>query len=97
MRRFLLTPKTLLFSRFLHLFDAKDRQLTGTNMATAKIYLDKRKAKADGTFPLRITISHRGNTAHMTLGIAIRADQWNAATSKVTNHPNKGFLNPFLL
>ena len=66
-------------------------------MATAKIYLDKRKAKADGTFPLRITISHRGATARMTLGIAIRADQWNATTSKVTNHPNKDFINPFLL
>lgn len=66
-------------------------------MATAKIYLDKRVQKRDGTYPLKITISHRGATARISLGLSIRAEQWNDATGRVMQHPNKDFLNTFLL
>lgn len=66
-------------------------------MATAKLYLDKRSKKKDGTFPLKVTISHKGNTARISLGVSIRSDQWNDTAGKVVQHPNKDFLNAFLL
>lgn len=66
-------------------------------MATAKLYLDKRAQKQDGTYPLKVTISHRGTTSRISLGVSIRADQWNDAACKVCQHPNKDYLNAYLL
>ena len=66
-------------------------------MASAKIYLDKRSKKQDGTHPLKITISHKGATARISLGISVRSDQWNEAAGKVCQHPNKEYLNAYLL
>ena len=66
-------------------------------MATARLYLDKRSRKLDGTYPIRVTISHSGQTARITLNVSVRADQWNATTGRVCQHPNRGYLNAYLL
>lgn len=66
-------------------------------MATARLYLDKRSRKLDGTYPIRVTISHRGQTARITLNVSVRADQWNAKTGRVCQHPNRDYLNAYLL
>lgn len=47
-------------------------------MASAKIYLDTRAKKRDGTYPLKITISHHNGTAHINLGISVHRDEWDA-------------------
>lgn len=65
-------------------------------MATATIYLDTRRRRDDGTFPLKVTISHHGQVAHIPLGIHIRRDQWDRKRRQVAQHPNKQFYNQFL-
>ena len=65
-------------------------------MATAKLYLDKRAKRQDGTYPLKVTVSHKGKTSHIPLGVLLRADQWDGRACKVLNHANKVFLNSFL-
>lgn len=66
-------------------------------MTTTRVSIDKRKRKADGTYPLNITISHSNNTAHIPLNVWLAADQWDAKAQKVVSNPNKAFLNAFIL
>jgi hypothetical protein len=65
-------------------------------MATATVYLDTRRRRDDGTFPLKITVSHHGQVAHIPLGIHIRRDQWDRKRRQVAQHPLKQFYNQFL-
>lgn len=44
-------------------------------MASAKLYLDTRSRKKDGTFPLKITITHKG-VFQINLGIDLKEDEW---------------------
>lgn len=66
-------------------------------MASVKVTLDTRARKQDGTYPLKIVVSHHGQTARHSLGISIRRDEWDARRSLVVNHPNKAFLNSVVL
>ena len=52
-------------------------------MATAKLYLDTRARKKDGTFPLKVTISHHGQSAYISLGVSLRAEQWDKQRQKI--------------
>ena len=65
-------------------------------MASATLYLDKRSRKKDGTYPLKITISHKGQTARISLEISLAANQWDGEARKVVAHPNKIYLNNFI-
>lgn len=65
-------------------------------MATATLYLDTRRRRDDGTYPLKITVSHHGRVAHIPLGIHIRRDQWDRKRRQVVQHPLKQFYNQFL-
>lgn len=60
-------------------------------MATAKLYLDTRKARADGTYPLRVSIAHNGKTALISLGVNLAPSQWLAGKrgklGEVVEHP----------
>lgn len=67
------------------------------SMTTTKISLDKRSRRNDGTYPLNITISHNNNTARIPLNVWLQADQWDGRAQKVVGHPNKNFLNSFIL
>ena len=66
-------------------------------MATLKIYLDKRSRKKDGSFPLKISLNHKGKTALIGLNLSLMADQWDEKKQRVTNHDNKVFLNKYIL
>lgn len=59
-------------------------------MASASLYLDKRRKKKDGTYPLKISITHKG-TFMVNLGIDLKEDQWE--NNKVVDHPQRGMLN----
>lgn len=65
-------------------------------MATATAYLDTRRRRDDGTYPLKITVSHHGKVAHIALGIHLKRDQWDVKRRQVINHPRKQFLNQFI-
>lgn len=58
-------------------------------MATIRIYLDTRSRKADGTFPLKLAVNHRGQTALIPLEISLHRNQWDARLQRVIEHPAK--------
>lgn len=66
-------------------------------MASVTITLDTRARKQDGTFPVKIVVSHKGRTAQHSLGVSLRRDEWDARRGVVVNNANKSFLNSFLL
>ena len=58
-------------------------------MATIRIYLDTRSRKADGTFPLKLAVNHRGQTALIPLELSLHRNQWDARLQRVIEHPAK--------
>ncbi len=60
-------------------------------MATAKIYFDTRRANKDGTCPLRIFISRKGQRASMVTGITLHPGEWDG--NKVVKRTDAKFLN----
>ena len=66
-------------------------------MATLKLYLDKRRPKADGSFVLRIQVNHRGSTSFITLSQSVKPSEWDAVRSRVRVRPDRDFINDYLL
>ena len=66
-------------------------------MATLRLYLDTRSKRADGTSALRLAVNHHGQTAFITLGQYIKADEWDKRLCKVRKRYDKDALNDFLL
>ena len=50
-------------------------------MAT-KIYLDKRSAKKDGTYPLKISVSYKGAYTLIPTGIYLLPEHWDETSGK---------------
>ncbi|GAB7086071.1 site-specific integrase [Marinifilum fragile] len=46
-------------------------------MATAKLILDTRKAKKDGTYPIKLAISHKSKTSYIRANFAIPEKYWD--------------------
>lgn len=65
-------------------------------MATAKLYLDARALKQDGTAPIKVAINHKSQTAYILTGINIYPEQWDKITCKVIGTPQKNMLNTVL-
>lgn len=65
-------------------------------MATLKLYLDIRNRKRNGTYPLRISLTHRSSTAYINTGIDLELDQWDSVKLKVKKHPQKIMLNQLI-
>lgn len=64
-------------------------------MASVKIYLDKRSKKRDGTYPLKLTVSHRQKPFHISLDVSIPAENW--IDDRIEgDFPNKAFLNNYI-
>ena len=59
-------------------------------MATASIILEQRKARKDNTFPLKISISHKTQTAYIPLKLYLAPDQWKESENKITGITNSG-------
>ena len=66
-------------------------------MASVRVTLDTRARKQDGTFPVKLTISHHGQSAHHSLGIYLRRDEWDERRRLVVVTPNKTFLNSVIM
>jgi site-specific recombinase XerD len=66
-------------------------------MATTKFYLDTRSVKKGEPAPLKITITLHGKSALLPLNIKLLPSQWDAKTAKISNHPNKNFLNTYII
>lgn len=62
-------------------------------MATCKITQDTRRAKDDGTAPIKLTISHKGRSSHISLGFSVSPKCWDAESCRVIKHPLKSNLN----
>ena len=61
-------------------------------MASLKIYLDKRGVPEGKDAPVKITVSHNRQTAHLSTGIKVAPAFWeNGKVSK--KHPNAKWLN----
>lgn len=65
-------------------------------MATIKLYLDKRSQRRDGTFQLKISLTHNRKSALLPIGITLLPSQWNEKTCKVSGTTNNEFLNGFI-
>lgn len=65
-------------------------------MATIKIYLDIRLRKQDGTFPLKLSVNHHGESAFIPLDISLRKNQWDARAQKIIEHPAKQQLQKII-
>lgn len=66
-------------------------------MATTKFYLDHRATKPGNPAPLKIALTHKQKTVHIKLNVSLLDSQWDAKNLKVTNHPNKTYLNNYIL
>jgi site-specific recombinase XerD len=63
-------------------------------MASIKLYLDKRSKKKDGTFPLKLTVTHK-KPFHIPLDVSIPKENW--VDNKIEgNIKNKAFLNNYI-
>lgn len=65
-------------------------------MATTRFYLDTRYAKNGRPGSLKLSVTRKGRTAYVLLGIALFPNQWDKRSEKVLNHPNKQSINTFI-
>ncbi len=62
-------------------------------MAKAKLYLDKRNKKKDGTCPIKIALSHKDTTTYLSTGISVDEQWWNPVTCKVVGGTARTLVN----
>lgn len=65
-------------------------------MATIKLYLDTRRAKADGTFSIRLAVNNHGETAFISLDQSVKKDEWDKRQCRIKKRPDRDFLNDYL-
>ena len=65
-------------------------------MATTKFYLDMRAVQGGKPAPLKLSITHKGETVLLPLNIRLLPTQWNKVAEKVINHPQKLFFNSLI-
>jgi len=65
-------------------------------MASVKFYLDTRSSKKDGTYPLKLVVTHK-KPFHISLGVYLMPEQWDDTEKKIIgNIKNKPFLNDYV-
>lgn len=72
---------------------AKNYCKKNANMANAKLYLDRRSKKKDGTYPVKILVTHKGTNAFISTGVSVPEVKWDAAKGKVVNLAERELLN----
>lgn len=65
-------------------------------MATTKLYLDTRAVRNGCAAPVKLSITHHGETSLLGLNISLLPSQWDKKQSKVIGHPNKRMIEGFL-
>lgn len=58
-------------------------------MAALKFYLDTRHARKNGTFPLKICITQKGETALISVSVFLTREQWDCIGNKVISRSLK--------
>lgn len=67
-------------------------------MATAKLTLDTRSVKKDGTYPIKLYISHRGEDFFVSTNISVRLDDWKGKEKEPTRSKSlNSVLNQMLV
>ena len=62
-------------------------------MASVKFFLDKRSAKKDGTYPLKLTVHHR-KPFHISLNVSVLEQNW--INNRIVGVKNERFLNSYI-
>lgn len=65
-------------------------------MAQVKAYLDTRGRTPEQTSPIKITITHKGQSALLSLGIAVKEGEWDKVTRQVIKHPRRMAYNSYI-
>ncbi|WP_106831244.1 site-specific integrase [Parabacteroides pacaensis] len=65
-------------------------------MATIKLYFDQRAKRKDDKYPLKVSISHKQQSALISLDIFLLPEQWDANKERIVGHPNRLFLNNYI-
>lgn len=60
-------------------------------MAHVKPILDTRTARKDGTYPIKLSLTHKGKTVFVGIDIAVYDDQWSGGL--IIDHPKASGLN----
>ena len=63
-------------------------------MATLKVVLDTRRLKTDGTYPIKIRITHRSQPREIPLNASVLLEDWDEGKQRVrSSYPNAKTLN----
>ena len=62
-------------------------------MANLYLFLDKRSPRKDGSWTLKMGLTHRHKTVYRSLDIHVKPDDWDAEKAQVVGRPDKKFLN----
>ena len=66
-------------------------------MVTINIYLDRRRSKADGSCPLKLSVTFNRQVRYVALGIDLQPAMWNAMTCRVSpRHRQARELNSWI-
>lgn len=66
-------------------------------MATTNLYLDTRRARADGKYPLKLKVTLSGSNGFLlNLQTPLSSDQWDKRRGRVVRHPYASELNQYL-
>lgn len=63
-------------------------------MAVIKLILDTRTSKQDGTYPIKLSLSHKGKTVFVGLDISVLESQWKDGA--IIEHKRATALNKFI-
>lgn len=65
-------------------------------MAKVSLRLDTRRARADGTFPLKVAVARDGRTSYVPLNVTLHRDEWDRNRLEVVKRPDRRTLNIYL-
>lgn len=65
-------------------------------MAKISLYLDDRKVSRTGEYQIYYLIRHNNSSAAIGSNIKVKQNQWDSATQKIKNHPQRAALNHLL-
>lgn len=62
-------------------------------MAKISLRLDKRRARKDGTYPLKVAVSRSSRTTYVPLNIYLREEEWDADRQEIVKRQDRRMLN----
>ncbi|MBO6250371.1 MAG: site-specific integrase, partial [Muribaculaceae bacterium] len=65
-------------------------------MAKITLKLDTRRAKRDGTYPLKVAIYRGGKTVYMPIDLSLKKEEWNRDKQEVVKRSDRRELNILL-